>query len=165
MPAAPLPFPVPRHSFRWQPDPYDREDYYSGAPDRKFILISQNQQMIYLFYDGQVIRHIPCSTGIPKPGTQTPSWTGRVGKYVGTFESLGLWADHGWFLFWDDGGILIHSAAYKKAGNQKVYEDLDALGKRPSSHGCIRIPPEEAAWFTAWDPEGVLTMIAPLTIR
>ncbi len=120
--------------------------------------------MMHIFYDGRVIRSIPCSTGVPKPGTRTPSWTGRVGKYVGTFESYGLWADHGWLLFYDDGAILIHSAAYKKVGDQKVYEDLDAFGKRPSSHGCIRISPEDAIWFTAWEPEGVLTMITPLTV-
>jgi hypothetical protein len=59
--------------------------------------------------------------------------------------------------------MLIHSAPYVKEDGKKVYLDLDLLGVRPASHGCIRLPPEEADWFTAWEPQGAHVIILPLT--
>ena len=41
------------------------------------------------------------------------------------------------------------------SGGRKVYDQLDALGVRPSSDGRIRLSPEEAQWLDAWDPVGV----------
>jgi len=34
------------------------------------------------------------------------------------------------------------------------------LGVQPSSHGCIRISPEDAEWFTEWNHEGVLITVS-----
>jgi lipoprotein-anchoring transpeptidase ErfK/SrfK len=44
---------------------------------------------------------------------------------------------------------------------QKVYEDIEALGAFPASKGCIRLTPEDAAWFTEWNPKGVPIVILP----
>jgi len=161
-PRTPIPFPIPMHRSKWLPEEQSRYD--KESPDRRFIFVSQNLQMMYVFVDGEIIKAIPCSTGLPEPGKRTPSWTGRIGEYVGTFFSFGTYADEGWFLFWDAGGILIHGAPYLNEDNKKVYQELDALGKYPASHGCIRIPPAEAEWLTQWSPEGTLIMIAPLTV-
>lgn len=152
----------PQLSSAWLPSLDERERYWA-SPDRRFIYISQDQQMMYVFLDGEVIRYMPCTTGLPQPGTATPSWSGRVGDFVGTFESFGVMADEGWFLFWDEGGILIHSAPYKLVNGKKVYEEMDLLGKRPASHGCIRISPDDARWLSEWNPKGALAMITPLT--
>ena len=46
------------------------------------------------------------------------------------------------------------------SGGGKVYDQPDALGVRPSSHGRIRLSPEEAQWLEAWDPVGVPIQIA-----
>jgi len=151
------------HRSKWLPEEQSRYD--KDSLDRRFIFISQNLQMMYVFVDGEIIKAIPCSTGVPEPGKRTPSWTGRIGEYAGTFFSFGTYADEGWFLFWDDGGILIHGAPYLKEGDEKVYQELDALGKYPASHGCIRSPPAEAEWLTQWAPEGTLVMIGPLTVK
>jgi lipoprotein-anchoring transpeptidase ErfK/SrfK len=43
----------------------------------------------------------------------------------------------------------------------KVYEDLEAIGSYPASHGCIRLRPEDARWFTEWRPQGVPLVILP----
>lgn len=142
--------------------------YSSPAADQapktgRAILIDQNQQQMYLFEDGVEVRVIPCSTGDPS-NHGTRAWRGVVGEYVGTFESFGTYSDYAWFLFKDQGSILIHGAPYTLDENGvPVYQELDTLGSRPSSHGCIRIHPDEARWFTFWNPQGVPVIITPWT--
>jgi lipoprotein-anchoring transpeptidase ErfK/SrfK len=131
---------------------------------RRFILIDQNAQTMFVYENGVRIRTIPVSTGKPdQEETMTPAWEGDVGRYVGTFFSFGTWADNAWYLFEHYGSMLIHGAPYLKENGTKVYQDLDALGVRPASHGCIRLPPEEAQWFTDWGPQGAHVIIQPLT--
>jgi len=132
-----------------------------GADERgRYLLIDQATQTMHIFEGWREIRIFLVSTGLPDTHTQTPEWSGRVGKYVGTFESRGTYQDDGWYLFSHGGSILLHGAPYTvdEAGH-KVYLELDSLGQRPTSHGCIRLAPEDAAWLTAWDPQGV-----PVTI-
>ena len=126
----------------------------------RYILIDQATQIMHIFEEWREIQTFPVSTGLPDPQTQTPEWSGTVGKYVGTFEAFGTYQDDGWYLFSRGGSILLHSAPYTldEAGH-KVYLDLDVLGQRPASHGCIRLAPEDAAWLTAWNPRGVPTTI------
>jgi lipoprotein-anchoring transpeptidase ErfK/SrfK len=117
-----------------------------------------------VYENGKEIRRIPVSTGKPDQiETHTPAWEGEVGKFVGTFFAYGTWADEAWYLFEHYGSMLIHGAPYLKENGQKVYQELDALGVRPLSHGCIRLPPEEAAWFSSWKPQGAHVIILPLT--
>jgi len=156
-------FPSQARASHWFP-PDERYEDFAEAPDRRFIYIWQDRQMMYLFQDGEVVRIIPTSTGLPDPKTVTKPWSGRVGKYWGTFFAYDVYADEAWHLFKDDGNILIHSAPYTKEGEKKVYQDLGDLGVRPMSHGCIRIPPADAAWLTAWGPQGVPVLITPLTM-
>jgi lipoprotein-anchoring transpeptidase ErfK/SrfK len=59
------------------------------------------------------------------------------------------------------GEIMIHSLPYTKEGEEKVYEGQEHLGVRPSSHGCIRLHPEDATWLTAWSPTGAPIVITP----
>ena len=132
-----------------------------GADERgRYLLIDQATQTMHVFEGWREVRTFLVSTGLPDLHTQTPEWSGRVGEYVGTFESLGTYQDDGWYLFRQGGTILLHSVPYTldEAGH-KVYLDLDSLGQRPTSHGCIRLAPEDAAWLTAWGPQGV-----PVTI-
>ena len=127
------------------------------------ILIDQDQQQMYIFEDGIEIRAIPCSTGDPS-NHGTRGWEGVVGEYVGTFESFGTYSDYAWYLFKDQGSILIHGAPYElDEHGGRYYQDLDALGQRPTSHGCIRIHPDEARWFTFWGPQGVPVIITEWT--
>ncbi len=115
-------------------------------------------------YENDVeIRTLPCSTGLPIAWHMTPGWVGVVGQYVGTFYAFDAYADDGWMLFKASGDILIHGAPYTWVDGQKVYQDLDALGRRPSSHGCIRLSPEDVRWLTAWNPRGVPITITDIT--
>jgi lipoprotein-anchoring transpeptidase ErfK/SrfK len=126
----------------------------------RYLLIDQVTQTMHVFEGWRKIRELPISTGIPDPQTLTPEWSGFVGRYVGSFRSFGTEQDDGWYLFSSGGDILLHGAPYRlDGGGSKSYVDLEALGRRPSSHGCIRMDPQDAAWITAWNPEGV-----PVTI-
>lgn len=135
------------------------EAYY-----RRLIIVDQDIQTMFVYQNGTLIRRIPVSTGKPdEETTMTPAWEGQVGRYVGTFFSFGTFADDAWYLFDHYGAMLIHSAPYINEGGQKVYQDLDMLGVRPMSHGCIRLPPGESKWFAEWGPEGAHVIIKALT--
>jgi len=122
--------------------------------------VDQGTQHLYVFVEGALVRDIPCSTGLPDADSYTPAWTGEVGEYWGTFFAYEVYADEAWYLYKSDGSILVHSLPYTLTNDAKVYQDRDALGVRPASHGCIRISPEDAAWFTSWGPGGVLMTIS-----
>jgi lipoprotein-anchoring transpeptidase ErfK/SrfK len=114
---------------------------------------------VRIYENGSQIKTLPCSTGMPTVDGFTPAWHGRVGDYHGTFFSFGTYADNAWYLFKASGDILIHGAPYLYVDGKKVYQDLEALGRYPASHGCIRIHPDDARWFTAWNPRGVPIVI------
>jgi len=157
VPTAVPPTPTPTMSPTPMPTPFP----FDTRPDEeRYIYIDQLTQRMYIFVHGELLREIPCSTGLPTPGTTTEAWEGRVGEYWGTFQSFGVYADDAWFLFRSLGSILIHSLPYTFHGEAKAYQDWGALGVRPSSHGCIRISPQDAQWLTEWNPEGALVTIS-----
>jgi lipoprotein-anchoring transpeptidase ErfK/SrfK len=136
-------------------------EQYGIDPERRFIVVNTATQQMTVWDPGNPTREIPVSTGDESRGYRTPAWYGLVGKYVGTFQAHGVYADEGWYLYEDAGSILIHSAPYKRVNGVKVYEDMEALGSYPASRGCIRLRPEDAVWFTEWNPQGVPLVILP----
>jgi len=119
-----------------------------------------------VYENGLEIRQIPVSTGAPIRNRFTPSWQGTVGDHWGggSIGDEGFHTDFMWYLFdGPEGSILIHSVPYTKAGDQKIYDQLEALGVYPASHGCVRISPEDAAWLKTWDPVQVPIEITPWT--
>lgn len=129
------------------------------------IFVDQDAQIMHIYENGIEIKTFACSTGPSIDGQMTAPWVGRVGRYIGTFYAFDAYADNAWFLFDSLGQILIHSAPYTWVDGHKVYQDLDALGKRPSSHGCIRLHPDDALWLTKWNPQGAPIAISPMTRR
>jgi len=133
---------------------------FDTRPDLdRYMYVDQMTQRMYVFERGELIRDMPCSTGLPEDTTYTEAWEGPVGRYYGTFYSFGVWADEAWYLYPSLGNILVHSLPYLWHNGYKVYLERDALGVRPASHGCIRLAPEDAAWLTAYNPEGALMTI------
>jgi hypothetical protein len=125
----------------------------------KALVVDQEWQVLRIYEDGVEIRTLPASTG--QAPYYTPAYVGRVRYYVGTFYSFGMWVDDAWYIFMGEGEIMIHSLPYVKSGEEKIYEGQEYLGVRPSSHGCIRIHPDDAAWLTAWNPAGAPIVITP----
>lgn len=127
------------------------------------VVIDQNQQRMHVVEDGVEIRTLPVSSGDPDSHWMTPAWSGVIGEYWGSFNALGAWADNAWYLFTLEGGgtILIHSAPYVLQDGVKAYQDLGVVGLYPASRGCIRLLPEDAEWFSAWEPQGVPAVILP----
>ncbi|MEM7347502.1 MAG: L,D-transpeptidase, partial [Chloroflexota bacterium] len=135
------------------------------TPGLRTLHVDQAEQQMYLFEDNRLIRTIPVSTGAPQIDRFTPAWQGEVGVSWGggAIGTEGFYTDYIWYLFdGAEGSILIHSVPYTKEGNEKNYDRLDALGVEPTSHGCIRISPEDAAWLQGWNPVGASIEITPL---
>jgi hypothetical protein len=134
---------------------------YGMDMSRRFVVVDLASQTMTVWDPGKPARIMPVSTGDESRGYRTLSWYGLIGEYWGTFQASGVYADHGWYLFEDAGHILIHSTPYKLVNGQKVYEETEALGAYPASKGCIRLTPEDAQWFTEWNPKGVPVVILP----
>lgn len=128
----------------------------------KALVVDQDAQVLRVYEDGVEIRTLPASTGVPP--LYTPAFSGYVGRYASTIYGYGELADNAWYVFTAGGNIYIHSAPYTLSEDEKVYEGLEFLGVRPSSHGCIRLHPADAEWLTTWNPQGVPILITPLDL-
>ncbi len=135
---------------------------WPSTPVGKALVVDQDAQLLHVYEDGIEIRALPVSTGVPP--LYTPAFRGRVGRYASTIYGYGELADNGWYVFTAGGNIYIHSAPYTLSEGVKTYTGLEALGVRPSSHGCIRLYPADAEWLTAWGPRGATILITPLDL-
>ncbi|OQY20052.1 MAG: hypothetical protein DRJ03_11735 [Chloroflexi bacterium] len=118
--------------------------------------------MLRVYENGVEIRALPASTGIPP--LHTPAFLGHIGRYASTIYGYGELADNAWYVLTARGNIYIHGAPYTLSEGIKVYKEIESLGVRPSSHGCIRLHPADAEWLTAWDPQSAPILITPLDL-
>ncbi|MBN2393566.1 MAG: L,D-transpeptidase [Anaerolineae bacterium] len=125
----------------------------------KALVVDQTEQVLRVYEDGVEIRTLPVSTGVRM--SYTPPFEGYVGHYVRTMYGFGSLVDHAWYLTKATGNIYIHGTPYTKVEGAKVYEGLEFLGVKPSSHGCIRLHPDDAEWLFTWGPEGVPIRVTP----
>jgi lipoprotein-anchoring transpeptidase ErfK/SrfK len=132
-------------------------------PNGRYIVVDQAHQQMHIINDGDLVRVLNVTTGDPEQGWHTPTWFGVIGEYWGSFAGVGgVMADEGWWLFERGGNFLIHGLPYTlDALGRKQYKGWDDLGAAPASHGCIRLSPEDARWFTNWRPEGAPIIILP----
>lgn len=146
------------------PDPFlvEAAQAHGIDPAGAYVIVNQNAQRMTIVEQGRVLRTVPISTGDPDRGWYTPAWSGTIGDYWGTFTANGVSADEAWYLFQAGGSILIHSSPYTLAADgSKLYQGMDELGVFPASRGCIRIAPEDAAWFSAWGPYNTPIVVLP----
>jgi lipoprotein-anchoring transpeptidase ErfK/SrfK len=136
---------------------------YGLNPAGDYIIVDQDAQEMLVVEAGEVVRVMAVTTGDPSQGWETPAWFGVVGEYWGSFQGAGgVMADDGWWLFQRGGNFLIHGLPYTlDASGRRVYAGMDDLGAAPASHGCIRLHPEDARWFTRWRPQGKPIIILP----
>jgi len=130
----------------------------------RLLFVDQAKQMMYVYENSEPVRTIPISTGKPTSTTLTVSWTGIVGRdQGGGGVDYGFLADYRWHLYKGlYGNILIHSVPYTSEGDIKYYDKLTSVGVEPTSHGCVRISPTDAAWLKEWNPVGATIKITRL---
>ena len=163
--ATPTPDQPPEPAHENAPEPWVVELARTRGlnPHGRYIVVDQAHQQMHIVDDGELVRVLPVTTGDPEQGWHTPTWFGVIGEYWGTFAGVGgVMADEGWWLFERGGNYLIHGLPYTlDATGRKQYKGWDDLGAAPASHGCIRLSPEDARWFSGWGPEGAPIIILP----
>lgn len=119
------------------------------------IYVDTNNQKTNVFSNtnGQwnLSKSISCSTG--KSGSETPSGTYKV-NYRGTWFYSNKYSEGAkyWVSFY--GNYLFHSLPMDI--NKKIVDYT--LGK-PASHGCVRLPVEDAKWIYNNIPNGTTVYI------
>ncbi|OQA22056.1 MAG: L,D-transpeptidase catalytic domain [Chloroflexi bacterium ADurb.Bin360] len=154
-PSLPQPAPAPGAAT----PPAVAPDANLKIPKGKALVINQDAQLLQVFEDGNELRALPMSSG--RYPLYTPAHQGYVGHYAPTLYGYGSLADHAWYLFKAGGNIYIHGAPYKLEDGVKVYEELEFIGVKPVSHGCIRLFPADAEWLRDWNPVGVYFIVTP----
>jgi len=112
------------------------------------------QRVRVLDAKGRLVREFVCSSG--KTGSETPVGTFTVSDRGKSFFNAKV--DEGayyWTRFY--GTYLFHSVPFDKHYRMEE-EEADKLGE-PASHGCIRLPVEDAKWIYDNIPEGTKVVI------
>lgn len=115
-----------------------------NAYPHAWIKVSLAKQRVYIMNGNTVLYTMLCSTG--RPGDATPTGVYAIQRERGPVfgGSLGgaryyvSWKDHGVYLF--------HSVPINGRGQYLASEGA-LLGKRPHSHGCIRLTVSDAYWM------------------
>lgn len=137
------------------------------------LVVDIDQQKVFAYaWDGDsyssLVRSMVCSTGTVE--TPTP-----VGIYTDTYP-LNVWHHfqfyhcYAQYSYVIDGGVMFHSVLYyerteKDGSVTHGYVDqpsVDNLGTR-QSHGCVRLPVEDAKWIFQNCPRGTEVEVIQLT--
>jgi len=128
-----------------------------SIPQGKVLVVDQSLQLLRVYEDNVQVRALPISSGLYP--YYTPAHRGYVGHYAPTIYGYGTLADHAWYLFEARGNIYLHGAPYTLQEGGKIYQDLEFIGVKAVSHGCIRLMPEDAEWLTDWGPGGAYFIV------
>lgn len=116
----------------------------SDAVEGYYVRVSLEDQTVFIYLDGVLVRSMVCSGGT----SEKPTPVGRFyiqnrGEFFFSekYQQGGWW----WVSFRDWGIYLFHSVPTDRSGNILV-EEAAKLGQ-PASHGCIRLTLDDARWF------------------
>jgi hypothetical protein len=120
--------------------------------DSAYLEVRLDQQMIYQHYRSGRVEKYPCSTGNPgipdgiatREGIFTIQWKAK--KHMS--QEFGVYLNY-WMPF--DGGIGFHGL--------EGHSYYAHLGKRQSSHGCVRISNETGARIFGSSPSGTVVYV------
>ncbi len=117
------------------------------------VLLS-DQKVRVLDSRGRLVKEFICSSG--EKGSETPVGTFTISDRGESFFNAKVnEGAYYWTRFY--GTYLFHSVPFDK--NRKMEkEEADKLGE-PASHGCIRLPVEDAKWIYDNIPEGTKVTI------
>ena len=125
------------------------------------VEVSVAEQRVRVSRNGEVVRTMICSTGIPGTDDATP-----IGEYAlnESGAKRGLWfysekyrEGARYWVGFIGGTYLFHSVPMDKNG-AIIDAEARKLGK-PASHGCVRLSLENAQWFYETVPSGARVRI------
>jgi len=114
---------------------------------RKEIVVDLDEQIIRAYQDGDLLRTVAVSTGLP----ETPTVEGEFSIYLK--RPAQLMSGPGYYL----PGVPWVMYFYQGYGIHGTYWH-DNFGQ-PMSHGCVNLPTAEAAWFYDWAEIGTPVLV------
>lgn len=119
------------------------------------LRVNLKRQRVYIMSGQQVLYTMYASSGM---NNTTPKGTYKIGSRGYSFynptEKMGA---HYWTAFIGT-TYLFHSVPTDRNGNYIASEAV-YLGKRPSSHGCVRLSIPDAKWINEKIPSGTKVVI------
>ena len=120
-------------------------------------VVDLSEQHAYFYAaDGALLKRVPVSTGAP--GTRT-----RIGRFKVYSRSAATFSRSNpavkmRHMTRFDGGIGFHGIPYRVRGGVEVPLPTP-LGKRPVSHGCVRMRDRDARWVFRFLPTGAPVVV------
>lgn len=114
----------------------------SGDISSRRIIVVLHEQRVYAYQNGQLVRNVLVSTGLPG----TPTVTGTFHIYVKYTAQLMVGPDYylpnvPWVMYFYEGYSFHGTYWHHNWGH-------------PMSHGCVNMPTDEALWLYNWAPVG-----------
>ncbi|MBX3063271.1 MAG: LysM peptidoglycan-binding domain-containing protein [Anaerolineae bacterium] len=127
-------------------------DYVPAPPtapssNGKLILVVLSEQRVYAYENGELLRNVLVSTGLPG----TPTVVGEYNIYV-KYQAQ-LMTGPGYYL----PNVPYVMYFYRGYGLHGTYWHNN-FG-HPMSHGCVNLPTPEAEWFYNWAPVGTRVLV------
>ena len=120
------------------------------------LTVSLKKQRVYITQNDKRVYTMYCSSGVDD---STPHGTFHVidrGKnFYNPSEKMGA---NYWTSF-KGNTYLFHSVPTDHEGNY-ILSETKTLGKKPSSHGCVRLSVPDAQWINEHIPSGTKVVIA-----
>ncbi len=118
------------------------------------IEVDIKKQRAFVYYKGEIIKEMICSSGADSSPTPTGEFTTSQKIEYDWVDRFDMGAYY-WIRFYKS--YLFHSIPFDKDGNM-IVEEYEKLGS-PASHGCIRLDLKNAKWLYEKLPLGVKVWI------
>ncbi len=113
----------------------------------KYIEVSLNEQRLYAYEYGRVVRSFLVSTGLPGYDTHKGTFNIYEKTYSKLYQGPGYYLPNTLWNMRYDGPRFLHGAYWH-----------NDFGRR-KSHGCVNIPYSQAQWLYQWAPMGTKVVV------
>ena len=106
------------------------------------VLVNLKEQKVNVFKDGDIVKTMPCSTGLDDSPTPAGEYktSGKGSSFFSTkYQEGGFY----WIRFMGD--YLFHSVPFDK-NEEIIPTEASKLGEK-ASHGCVRLSLADAKWL------------------
>ena len=142
-----LTIPVTRVGYRQGGYQLPDSDLTGQVAARKAIVVNLEEQRVYAYENGRLVRDVLVSTGLPATPTVIGEYKIYVKREAQTMSGPGYYLPDVPYVMYFYEGYGLHGTYWH-----------DNFG-HPMSHGCVNLPTPEAQWFYTWTEIGT-----PVTI-